>query len=565
MVAQEAPGGEQTPLDAVLAADTVRASLLAEAATTKDPMKISEIHTRLVDIDAHSAPSRAASILAGLGFDEPSQSQPLHQFSGGWRMRVALAAVLFSEPDLLLLDEPTNHLDLEASLWLENYLRSYPHTMLMVSHDRNLLTLAVDHILHLDDLKLEMYTGGYDAFEKVRSARLLQNQALQKKQDLARKRMQSFVDRFRAKATKARQAQSRIKALERMSPLISATRERHVAFRFPQPPRSPSPLVRLDNTSVGYDPSKPILKNLYLSIFAEDRIALLGSNGNGKTTLARLISGILEPQDGQRFISSKVCVGYFAQDQLEQLNPDFTALEQMRTIMPGDSQTAVRGWLGRYGFSNEKVDVRVGSLSGGEKTRLALALMTHSRPNLLILDEPTNHLDMASREALTTALNEYRGAIILISHDHHLIETTSDQLWIVRDGTAAAFSGDLDGYRALLLEDKRSSHAAGNRTENNSEKKARKTNRRDKAEARARIAPLKKKATNAQTLLDRLTQEKAEIDTELSNPATYNDPGESIKVLSKRQKELEEAIVAAEEDWMDAESALEDYLALEKV
>jgi ATP-binding cassette subfamily F protein 3 len=564
MVAQEAPGGEQTPLDAVLAADTVRADLLAEASTAEDPMKISEIHTRLVDIDAHAAPSRAASILAGLGFDEPSQLRPLQNFSGGWRMRVALAAVLFSEPDLLLLDEPTNHLDLEASLWLENYLRSYPHTMLMVSHDRNLLSHAVDHILHLEDLKLEMYTGGYDAFERVRSARLLQNQALQKKQELARNRMQSFVDRFRAKATKAKQAQSRIKALERLSPPISPTRERHIAFRFPKPPRSPSPLVRLEETSVGYTPSKPILKNLYLSIFAEDRIALLGSNGNGKTTLARLISGTLEPQEGQLFKSSKVRVGYFAQDQLEQLNPDFTALEQMRAVMADDSQTSVRSWLGRYGFSAEKVDVPVGGLSGGEKTRLALALMTHSRPNLLILDEPTNHLDMASREALTTALNEYRGAIILISHDHHLIETTADQLWIVRDGTATAFSGDLEAYRSLLLEDKRSSHAAGVQNENSLEKKDRKANRRDKAEARARIAPLKRKAIEAQILLDDLTKEKAEIDSELSNPALYNGPRERIKNLSKRQKELEEAIAVAEEAWMDAESALEDHLALEK-
>ncbi len=564
-VAQEAPGGEQTPLEAVLAADTVRADLLARADTVEDPMKISEIHTRLADIDAHAAPSRAASILAGLGFDEPSQSRPLHQFSGGWRMRVALAAVLFSEPDLLLLDEPTNHLDLEASLWLENYLGSYPHTMLMVSHDRNLLTHTVDHILHLEDRKLEMYTGGYDAFEKVRRARLLQNQALQKKQELARTRMQSFVDRFRAKATKARQAQSRIKALERMAPPISSAREKLVAFRFPTPPRSPSPLVRLDDTSVGYHPSEPILKNLFLSIFAQDRIALLGSNGNGKTTLARLIAGILEPQQGHYFRSSKVCVGYFAQDQLEQLNPELTALEQMRTVMPGDSPTAVRGWLGRYGFSNEKVDVPVGGLSGGEKTRLALALMTHVKPNLLILDEPTNHLDMASRDALTTALNEYQGAIVLISHDHHLIETTADQLWIVQDGTAEAFSEDLEAYRTLLLTNQRSSNAGGAAKESSSEKKDRKTTRKDKVATRARLAPLKKKAADAQTLLDTLTNEKTDIDTELSNPETYNGPNEKIKRLSKRQKELEEAIAAAEETWMEAEAALEEMFAEEKV
>jgi ATP-binding cassette subfamily F protein 3 len=563
MIAQEAPGGEQTPLDAVLAADTLRASLLAEAATEKDPMKIAEIHTRLVDIDAHAAPSRAASILAGLGFDEVSQSRPLQSFSGGWRMRVALAAVLFSAPDLLLLDEPTNHLDLEASMWLENYLKSYPHTMLMVSHDRNLLTHAVDHILHLEDLKLEMYTGGYDGFERVRLARLMQNQALQKKQELARNRMQAFVDRFRAKATKARQAQSRIKALEKMSPPITATRQQHIGFRFPTPARCPSPLVRLDDVSVGYESSKPILENLYLSIFADDRIALLGSNGNGKTTLARLISGLLAPQTGQLFKSSKVRVGYFAQDQLEQLNPDLTALEQMRTVMADDSQTSLRGWLGRYGFSNEKVDVPVGGLSGGEKTRLALALLTHSRPNLLILDEPTNHLDMASRDALTTALNEYQGAIILISHDHHLIETTADQLWLVQDGKATAFSEDLEAYRTLLLENKRSSHAEATDTENKPDKKDRKANRKDKADARARLAPAKKKATEAQSQLDKLTKDKEKIDAELSDPATYDGPAEKIKILSQRQKELAEAITVAEEAWLEAESAMEELLALE--
>jgi ATP-binding cassette subfamily F protein 3 len=563
MVAQEAPGGEQTPLDAVLAADTLRASLLAEATTAKDPMKIAEIHTRLVDIDAHAAPSRAASILAGLGFDEASQSRPMQSFSGGWRMRVALAAVLFSAPDLLLLDEPTNHLDLEASLWLENYLKSYPHTLLMVSHDRNLLTHAVDHILHLDELKLEMYTGGYDGFERVRLARFMQNQALQKKQELARNRMQAFVDRFRAKATKARQAQSRIKALERMSPPIATTRQQHIGFRFPTPPRCPSPLIRLDDVSVGYEPSKPILQNLYFSIFADDRIALLGSNGNGKTTLARLISGLLAPQAGQLFKSSKVRVGYFAQDQLEQLDPDLTALEQMRTVMADDSPTSLRGWLGRYGFSNEKVDVPVGGLSGGEKTRLALALLTHARPNLLILDEPTNHLDMASRDALTTALNEYQGAIILISHDHHLIETTADQLWLVQEGKATAFSEDLEAYRSLLLENKRSSHAEATDTENKPDKKDRKANRKDKADARARLAPAKKKANQAQSQLDRLTKDKEKIDAELSDPATYNGPAEKIKTLSQRQKELEEAITAAEEAWLEAESAMEELLAFE--
>ncbi|MCP4604971.1 MAG: ABC-F family ATP-binding cassette domain-containing protein [Proteobacteria bacterium] len=566
MVAQEAPGGDQTPLDAVLAADTHRAELLKEVQTSENPERICEIHNRLVDIDAHSAPSRAASILAGLGFDEQAQARPMKSFSGGWRMRVALAASLFSEPDLLLLDEPTNHLDLEATIWLESYLKSYPHTMLMVSHDRSLLSSVVDYILHLQKGKLEMFTGGYDSFERVRLARLSQTEAFKKKQDADRKRIQSFVDRFRAKATKARQAQSRLKVLERMTPVAKVTSEQHISFQFPSPGPSSSPLVRLDNAAVGYETDCPVLKKLRLSVLAADRIALLGPNGNGKTTLARLLSGRLKPALGQVIKSSKLRVGYFAQDQLEQLEPELTAIEQIRLFKPDDPLLSVRSWLGRFGFGQDKVEVPIEGLSGGEKTRLALALATLGKPNLLILDEPTNHLDMDARKALIEALIDYSGAIILISHDRHLIETTADQLWLVQNGTVEVFFGDLDEYRRLLMEESRARRSSQRQDDapTGNEKRDRKEDRRTKAEARMRLAPLRKQVQEAEARLEELVAEKEKTETALSDPSTYSDASDKAAALSRRQRELEAEISTVEERWLEAVELLEKQLGSEK-
>jgi ATP-binding cassette, subfamily F, member 3 len=560
-VAQEAPGGSGTPLEVVLAADAEREALLAEAETCLEPSRIAEIHTRLADKGAHAAPARAAVILAGLGFDEAAQRRPLSTFSGGWRMRVALASALFAEPDLLLLDEPTNHLDLESVMWLLDYLKGYPNTLVVVSHDRHLLNEVSDRILSIKDLKLAMYTGGFDDFVAAEAQKAALEEAARTKQELARAHLQSFIDRFRAKATKAKQAQSRIKALEKMRPVAAASSGKvRVSFDFPPPLATGSPLVRLDDVSVGYAPGSPILRGLHQSVFAEDRIALLGANGNGKTTLARLLVGALTPEAGRLVASSKLKVGYFAQDHLERLDPSLTALEHMRPAMPDDPQDRVRAWLGRFGFAQERADVRAQGLSGGEKTRLALALLAISRPNLMILDEPTNHLDVDAREALVEGLNDYGGALILVSHDRHLIEATVDQLWLVEGGTCAQFFGDMDDYRARLLEARASLRRAARRAEGGDDdgKATRKDERRAAAEVRARLAPLKRAAAEAEKELERLQAEQSRVENELADPATYATAGkERIASLGRRQRELAGLVAAAEERWLGAAAALE--------
>ncbi len=559
VVAQDAPGGEQTPLEATLAADEERSLLLRRANVETDPHAVAEIQERLVDIDAHAAPARAASILAGLGFDEPEQHRPLSTFSGGWRMRVALAAVLFKEPELLLLDEPTNHLDLESALWLEQHLASYPGTLLMVSHDKSLLNTSVDHILSLRGAKLEMYAGGYDAFQRVRAARNEQNEALRTKQDAQRKRMVAFIDRFRAKATKARQAQSRVKQLERMEVIAPVEVDKKVRFDFPPPVVKPSPLVKLDNVSVGYRPGAPVLADLHVSVFADDRIALLGANGNGKTTLARLMVGELAPERGQVVKATKTNIGYFAQDHLDQLETRLTAFEQMKTIMPDASQSDIRGWLGRFGLEQDKAEVPVAGLSGGEKTRLALALMCRRRPNLMVLDEPTNHLDVDSREALVEGLMEYDGAVVLVSHDRHLLESTADQLWLVDEGTVREYRGDLDEYARLLLDKRRSGRKKTTDTDlDEAQGRDKKQLRKEKAEERKRLAPLKKRLESTEALVEELSAKLLEVETVLADPATYEDPSRDIKELTKAQKGLAEELERAEESWLEAQSAYDE-------
>ena len=455
-VAQEAPEGPESLIDFVLSADRERAALLAEAeavadaARHTDAARLGEIHARLNDIDAHAAPARAASILSGLGFDEAAQQRPLSLFSGGWRMRVALAAVLFAEPDLLLLDEPTNYLDLEGALWLEGYLASYPGTTLVVSHDRDILNRAVSAILHLDRGKLTLYRGGYDSFERQRREALTLQARHRKKQEEERKRIQAFVDRFRAKATKARQAQSRLKMLERMEPVAAVIESDVRPFAFPAPakPLSP-PILRLDGVTVGY--AEPVLKRLTLRIDDDDRIGLLGANGNGKSTFAKLLSGRLSPMSGDIWRARGLEVAYFAQHQLDELEPTSSPYAHVRTLMPEAGEAQVRSRTAQLGFGPDKADTPVRNLSGGEKARLLLGLATFRGPHLLILDEPTNHLDIDSREALVEALNDYPGAVILISHDRHLIEACADRLWLVANGTVKPFDGDLDDYRRTLL------------------------------------------------------------------------------------------------------------------
>ncbi len=451
-VSQEAPGGPETLLETVLAAHSELAALSAEAETAEDAHRIAEIHTRLSDIDAHSAPARAARILSGLGFDEAAQARPCAEFSGGWRMRVALAGALFAAPDILLLDEPTNYLDLEGTLWLEDFIQGYPHTVLIVSHDRDLLNKAVDSILHLTEKRLAFYTGGYDRFEETRREQQRLQLKLKKGQDDARRKMEAFVERFRAKATKARQAQSRLKALAKMQPIAAEIDSEVVPFRFPSPERPlGNPLIRIEHASVGYDPAKPVLRNVNLRLDCDDRVGLLGSNGNGKSTLAKLLCGKLSPLEGHRHASKKLEYGYFAQHQLDELRPKLSAYDHIAELMPDATEAQKRAKVAGIGFGADKADTASEKLSGGEKARLLFALATFHAPHLLIFDEPTNHLDVDSREALIHALNDYEGAVILISHDRHLLEATVDRLWVVRGGTVTPYDGDLESYRQESL------------------------------------------------------------------------------------------------------------------
>src|SRR4249919_1051653 len=451
-LAQEAPDGPESLIDVVLSADTERLALLAEAETATDPHRIAEIQTRLADIGAHAAPARAAAILAGLGFDAAAQQRPCTDFSGGWRMRVALASVLFAAPDLLLLDEPTNYLDLEGTMWLEDHLAHYPRTVIVISHDRDLLDTSVDQILHLDRGKLTLYKGTYSSFEEQRATREMLDAKHAKRQADERKRLQAFVDRFKAKASKARQAQSRVKMLERMKPVTALVTQDVREINFPTPEKTLSPpIIAVDDVSVGYDPKKPVLNRVTLRIDTDDRIALLGSNGNGKSTLVKLFANKLAPFSGHVTRAEKLSVGYFAQHQVDELNVEASPYDHVRKLMPDATETKVRGRTGAIGFSGKAGDTLVKSLSGGEKARLLLGLATFFGPNMIILDEPTNHLDIDSRAALAEAINEFPGAVIMVSHDRYLIEACADQLWVVANQTVATYDGDLDEYRRMIL------------------------------------------------------------------------------------------------------------------
>jgi len=567
-VAQEAPGGEQSIIGWVLAADTERARLLAEAEHATDPNRIAEIHERLTDIGAHAAPSRAAQILAGLGFDETAQQRPCGSLSGGWRMRVALASVLFLEPEILLLDEPTNYLDLEGALWLESYLRTYPHTVLIVSHDRDLLNRAVTSILHLDRGKLTLYSGGYDDFEEARREKQRLELKLKKQQDEERRRIQAFIDRFKAKATKAAQAQSRVKVLAKMQPIAAQVDERVKPFHLPNPPKAlASPLMRFEDVSVGYAPGSPVLTGLNLRIDQDDRIALLGQNGNGKSTFAKLIAGKLGPLTGSVLGAKRVDIGYFAQHQLDELNPLKTPYDHILDLMPEATEAQRRTRLGTYGFSADKADTKCANLSGGEKARLLLALAAFHAPHLLILDEPTNHLDVDSREALVHALAEYEGAVILISHDRHLIEACADRLWVVREGTVRSYDGDMDAYRSELLEARgagtRSKSAASKSSETG--RAARADQRRAAADRRASLAPLKKAMQSAEKKVETIGAEIARLDRLLADPQLYaKDPqaAQSAAIergqLAKRLSEAEDVWLAASEEFESASSDVSD-------
>jgi ATP-binding cassette subfamily F protein 3 len=550
-VAQEVPSSDVSLLDTVLAADKERITLLAQSEIEHDPHKLGDIHHRLEAIDAYAAPSRAASILAGLGFNSEDQLRPCSEFSGGWRMRVALAAILFWAPDLLLLDEPTNYLDLEGVLWLEDYLKRYRGTIVVISHDRDLLDSVAEFILHLEHGKLELYTGNYETFVQTRAMRRALDQAFAKKQELARKHLQSFVDRFRAKASKARQAQSRVKMLEKLKTVDIPIDEHIASIKLPSPVGVSPPLITLDRVAVGYEPGKPVLSNISLRFDPDDRIALLGKNGNGKSTLAKLLAGKLDAMSGELTSSRKLVPGYFAQHQLDELDGTLTPVETLARFRPKMTVTELRTRLGGMGLVGDKALTRVGSLSGGERARLMLALATLDRPNLLLLDEPTNHLDIDAREELLTALNDYEGAVILISHDRRLIEATMDRLLLVADGGVHPFEGDLDDYRRFLLTGDNVSRAHEEAKEEAPAPKISKEDaRHEAAERRKQLKPLKDKVDAAEHQIADLTAELAKLDRALSDPLLFTRDPAKGKAVSKKRADAARSLAAAESRWL---------------
>ncbi|WP_416408507.1 ABC-F family ATP-binding cassette domain-containing protein [Agrobacterium rosae] len=558
-VAQEAPATEENLIDIVLAADKERAALMLESETATDPGRIADIQMRLVDIDAHSAEARASSILAGLGFDQDAQLRPASSFSGGWRMRVALASVLFAEPDLLLLDEPTNYLDLEGTLWLEDYIRRYPYTVIIISHDRDLLNNAVNAIVHLDQKKLTFYRGGYDQFERQKAeADELQTKA-KVKNDAARKHLQSFIDRFKAKASKAKQAQSRVKALERMGTVSSVIEDHVQPITFPEPEKQPaSPIVAINGGAVGYEPGKPILKGLNLRIDNDDRIALLGSNGNGKSTFAKFISGRLAPDSGDLRLAPSLKIGFFAQHQLDDLVPEDNPVEHVRKLMPQAPEAKVRARVAQMGLATEKMATPAKDLSGGEKARLLMGLAAFHAPNLLILDEPTNHLDIDSRRALIEALNDYNGAVILISHDRHLIEATVDRLWLVNNGTVTTFEGDMDEYRDLIVS---SGKKKDEKIEVVIDGASKADQRKANAEKRASLAPLRKKINEVESLTAKLEKQIQALDKELGDPTLYEKAPAKAALKVKERGEAAAKLADAEEHWLMLSSEYEEAMA----
>ena len=554
-VAQEAPSGDTTPLEVVLKADMERTSLLAEAEDeTVAHERIAEIHDRLLTIGADAAPARAAAILSGLGFSTEWQSRAMSGFSGGWRMRVALAAVLFSAPDLLLLDEPTNHLDLEATLWLEQYLSKFPGAVLLVSHDRQLLDRAVEAIAHLDGGKLTLTPGGFAEFVRIKTEKALQQGRAAERAAEQRAHMQKFVDRFRASASKARQAQSRIKALERMPQIESVVEDKATRFSFPEPNKLAPPMLSLDDVNIGYD-GKPVLSGVSLRVDMEDRIALLGTNGNGKSTLAKLLAGRLEPLSGRQFRTGNLRVGYFAQHQEEDLVAGETPYEHLSRALPKATPPQVRAQAARFGLDADRVNTKVGAMSGGERARLLLALATRDAPHLLILDEPTNHLDIDARDALVRALAEFEGAVLLISHDPYLVDLVADRLLLVANGKVTALEGDLKSYAASVTE---GSGSSGGGSRDNSRKNDRSDNKKERAEARSKIAPLRQAVKDAELRLAKLNAERELLEKKLADPGIYS-PGKAkdLTYINQRISAIKRQTEQAEQDWLAAEAVLE--------
>ncbi len=555
-VAQEAPGTEENLLQIVLKADEELTRLQAEAETETDPTRISEIQERLTDIEAHSAESRAATILSGLGFNSEAQMRPASSFSGGWRMRVALASVLFSQPDLLLLDEPTNYLDLEGTLWLENYISRYPGTVLIISHDRDLLNTAVDTIIHMEGQKLNLYKGGYDAFEKLRAEQRELAEKTRAKVEAQAAHMQAFVDRFRYKASKAKQAQSKLKAIAKLRPPALLEESGTMPIQFPNPERlSASPMIKLENVKCGYTSETSILSQIKLNIDADDRIALLGANGNGKSTFAKLLSDRLPHVDGTLVKAPKIKVAMFAQHQMDDLHADQTPIDHIRPLMLHAPEAKVRSKVAQLGLNHERMETKCANLSGGEKARLLLGLCTFHGPDLLILDEPTNHLDVSAREALVHGINEFKGAVILISHDRHLIDATMDRLWLVHDGKVGAYDGDMEAYRKLVLSISRKQNSS--KDESAEKPKTKHQSKKEAAEKRANLAHIKSEISKKEKQIQKLEEALGKLDSSLATPGIYENYPEKATKFAKQRAAAQGMLAQVEEEWLQLGAELE--------
>ena len=559
-VAQEAPGGPDSAVEHVLGADVERARLLtrlAEAEATHDGMAQAEIHARLAEIGAHAAPARAARILSGLGFDEAMQTAACSSFSGGWRMRIALARTLFANADILLLHEPTNHLDLEATIWLESHLAAWPGTLVVVSHDRDLLNAVTDRIAHVEGGRLVSYRGNFDQFLRQRAERREHAAKSAQRVEAERKKLQAFIDRFRAKATKAAQAQSRVKALERLGSADAPPPAYEVAFSFPSPETLAPPLIAIDDVTLGYGDAPPVLKGINLRIDQDDRIALLGANGNGKSTLMKLLAGRLEPRAGRMVRPSKLRIGYFAQHQADELIPGETAFQHMRRVMADQHESKVRAHLGRFGLTQARGDTPVEQLSGGEKARLLFALVTRDAPHLLLLDEPTNHLDIEARDALIEAVNDYSGAVVFIAHDRRMVELAAERLWLVADGRCRPYEGDLDDYRRLLLETARATPDRGGVAGDADARATRRDQRRAAAERREKLKPLKDVVRKAEAEVEKLTRERDRLAAILADPKLYDGPQAKVAEATRAKGKVDADLEAAEERWLAAAEAYE--------
>ena len=546
-VEQEAPASALCLLETVMAADEERAALLSEAQTAQDADRIAFIHQRLADIQSHSAEARAATILHGLGFDADKQMRPCHEFSGGWRMRVALAAILFASPDLLLLDEPTNYLDLEGAVWLEQFLARYSHTALIISHDRELLNRSVDSILYVSDGRLSLHSGGYDQFDAERKARLANSLSAQRKQEAQRAHIQSFIDRFRAKATKARQAQSRLKMLERLQPVQAVIEQTVAPINFPQPDEISPPVLQVENGQLGYQ-GTAVLSGLHLRLDGEDRVALLGANGEGKSTLSKYIAGRLRLMAGQEQRARKLKIGYFAQHQMDELTAEESAFHHLRRLRPDQTDSQIRSKLGAAGFSADLADVPTGQLSGGQKARLLLFLASLDAPHVLILDEPTNHLDIESRDALVMALNSYEGAVILVSHDTHLVQNVADRLWLVKDGRVTDYDGDIALYTTSVLAARIHKKQSGKSPPKPQKQIVEKFN----------LVRSEKQLRKLEDKLQAKEQQKTELEAEMAAPSFYSQSSdEQITEKVSQLEQLSSELAVMEQEWLELSARIE--------